>query len=39
MYEAVLDIAIPTPDTILSMKLKARNNVAVGIEATNLMHV
>ena len=39
MYEAVLNIAIPTPDTILSMKLKARNNAAVDIEATNLMRV
>ena len=39
VYEAVLNIAIPTPDTILSMKLKARNNAAVDIEATNLMRV
>ena len=39
MYDAVLNIAIPIPDTILSIKLKAKNNAAVDIIATNLMGV
>ena len=33
----MLNIAIPTPDTILSTKLKPRNNPAVDIIDTNLV--
>jgi len=39
VYEAVPYIAIPIPPTILSMKLNARNDAALGIMDTNLMCV